>query len=174
MIYMKGKESAQQFIDHFDHMLTKLRKVSKVEEEQIVGNFVAAIKPYVKEVFHRYDAANGKLSIEELRILLLNEEASEEESKKRSGEGEPKALNTNVENESKVKAGEKRKTPGDGQIRPNWDGYAGVSGTEPPLFGNRRKWGSESGTGFKIGLLKRRFGDRLLYDLDPGFSETAS
>lgn len=55
----------------------------------IVGNFVAAIKPHVAEVGHRYDAADGKLTIEQLRSLLLNEEASEE-SKKRPGEGNQK------------------------------------------------------------------------------------
>lgn len=118
MIYMKGKESAQQFIDRFDLMVTKLRKVGKVDENLIVGNFVAAIKPYVKEVVHRYDAANGKLTLEELRILLLNEEASEEESKKRSGEGEPKALMADEGVEHKT-SGEKRKLGSEGQIRAN-------------------------------------------------------
>ncbi len=107
MIYMKGKEIAQQFIDHFKQMLTKLQEISK-REEQIVGNFIAAIGSYVKEVMHRYNGLDRKLSLEELRILLLNEEASEEESKKRLGEEEPKALNTNVENESKGSTGEKR------------------------------------------------------------------
>lgn len=41
-------------------MVTKLKKVGKVDEDMIVGNFVAAIKPHVKEVVRRYDAAEGK------------------------------------------------------------------------------------------------------------------
>lgn len=47
------------------------------------------------KIIRKYDALNSKMSYEELKILLLNEDASETEEKKRNSEGKPTAKNAN-------------------------------------------------------------------------------
>ncbi|XP_050519687.1 uncharacterized protein LOC126893470 [Diabrotica virgifera virgifera] len=102
--YLKGKESATEFITRFEEATRNLMRVAEddLKEDSIVENFLMAIYNSVPEVVRRYDAAGGKISLNELKSLMINAEASETEAKARCSESESTmALNSVVENDPK-------------------------------------------------------------------------
>ncbi|KAK9752601.1 Zinc knuckle [Popillia japonica] len=115
--YLKGKESALEFIARFEEATRKLVRVTdgELKEDDICEHFLMAIYNSVPEVIRRYDAAGGKIALNEIKSIMLNVEASETEAKARCGEVESTvALNavteinkgkedkTNLENAQKV------------------------------------------------------------------------
>lgn len=101
LTYLKGKESVSEFIARFEEATRNLMRVAddELKEENIIENFLMAIYNTVPEVVRRYDAAGGKISLNELKSMMLNAEANETEAKARCTESESTmALNVTTEN----------------------------------------------------------------------------
>ncbi|XP_044765740.1 uncharacterized protein LOC123321992 [Coccinella septempunctata] len=99
LTYLKGKETATQFITRFEEATRNLMRVTEGEmkEEDILENFLMAIYNSVPEVIRRYDASGGKISLNEIKSMMLNTEATEAEAKARCEEMETTvALNASV------------------------------------------------------------------------------
>ncbi len=57
----------------------------EVGDTEVVENLLISIKNCVLEVFRRFDASNGTIFYGDLKIIILNREATEAETKKKSG-----------------------------------------------------------------------------------------
>lgn len=89
LTFSKSRENAEEFITRFEEQTRKVESFGEaVAETDIKENFLIATQNSFPELVRKYDAANGKMSIDELKTLLLNEEAMENEAKDRAGEGE--------------------------------------------------------------------------------------
>lgn len=165
LIY-NSTETASSFIERFENILTKLQKIEAVKEEDITGNFVTATKQAARSVANRYNASNGTLTFDKLKLLLLDEEAAESEMKKRAGEGGNTATGAI---DSELKSLEKNKT------------WAVVNRSEVPrdqkimnakwIF--KRKEEPTGGIRYKARLVIRGFMDSNKYDLTETYAPVA-
>lgn len=108
LTYLKGKETATQFITRFEEATRNLMRVTEgeIKEEDILENFLMAIYNTVPEVIRRYDASGGKISLNEIKSMMLNTEATETEAKARCEEMETAvALNASAESRDSKRSG---------------------------------------------------------------------
>lgn len=103
----KNHENAVDFIIRFDDLKTKVEAFGEpLAEREVVENFLMAIDNSYPELIRKYDASGEKLSLEELKSLLINEEGREKETQERANEGQ--ALNTDVK-KKKVESSSRNK-----------------------------------------------------------------
>lgn len=72
---------------------------SKLTDNEVQENFPVAVKLSSPEFIRKDNAANGKFNLNDIKAIMLNEEAREKELCERSGESQ--VLNTYMENETK-------------------------------------------------------------------------
>ena len=86
--FNKGKETATEFNNRFDDIKKNLEKQNvEVNEDEVKENFLMATELGFPEVNRKNDASQGKLSIDELKTILITEEAREKEIQERANEG---------------------------------------------------------------------------------------
>ncbi len=88
LTYAKGKETAEEFFKRFEEKMQQTKRVMKMRDTEVIKNLLMSVKNCVP-VIGCFNASNGTLSYGNLKIILLNEKATEAEAKNRSGEGEP-------------------------------------------------------------------------------------
>ncbi len=104
LTFSKSKETASEFINRFEELTRKLeRQGETVAENDLKENFLMATEASFPEITRKYDAAKGEITIDEIKQLLLNEEARELEMKERASEGEAMKIEP-MENKKKTTA----------------------------------------------------------------------
>ena len=102
LVLNKSNESCAEFITRFDALAKQVERHGEIlPEKEKIENFLIATEHSFPELTRKNDAMRGDVSLEELKILLLNEESKEKETKLRTNEGQ--VMNATIQKKKLVK-----------------------------------------------------------------------
>ena len=85
LVFQKGRETMDEFIIRFDELVKQYETYEQMAEKEKRRNFAMAVEKGFRDIVRQYDDNSDEVTVDDLKVWALNEEAREKELQDREG-----------------------------------------------------------------------------------------